>query len=79
MEVLRKMIQLKERNSTEKHRKVIRDPIHGYIEVDIRERKFIELPVFQRLRRISQLSFGDLVYPSANHNRFSHSLGVMYL
>lgn len=70
------MMHLKE--NTE-NRKVIRDPVHGYIEVDMEERKFIELPVFQRLRRISQLSFGDLVYPSANHNRFSHSLGVMYL
>lgn len=64
---------------TEQYKKVIRDPIYGYIGLTERQLKVIELPVFQRLRRISQLSFADLVYPNANHNRFSHSLGVMHL
>jgi len=64
---------------TEQYKKVIRDPIYGYIGFTERQLKVIELPVFQRLRRISQLSFADLVYPNANHNRFSHSLGVMHL
>jgi len=53
------------------YEKVIRDPIHGYIGISKEQFKLIELPVFQRLRRISQLSFADLVYPNANHNRFS--------
>lgn len=59
--------------------KVIRDPIYGYIELTSEERRLIDLPVFQRLRRVSQLSLAELVYPNASHNRFSHSLGVMYL
>ena len=59
--------------------KVIRDPIYGYIRISKEQRKIMELPVFQRLRRISQLSFADLVYPNASHNRFSHSIGVMRL
>lgn len=61
------------------YEKVIRDPIYGYIGISKEQLKLIELPVFQRLRRISQLSFADLVYPNANHNRFSHSIGVMRL
>lgn len=60
--------------------KIIRDPLYeGYIGITQEEREIIELPVFQRLRRVSQLSFGDLVYPNANHNRFAHSLGVLHL
>jgi len=60
-------------------KKVIRDPIYGYIGVTEEQLEVIKLPVFQRLRRVSQLSFADLVYPNATHNRFSHSLGVMHL
>ncbi len=61
------------------YEKLIRDPIYGYIGISKEQRELIELPVFQRLRRISQLSFADLVYPNANHNRFSHTLGIMRL
>lgn len=59
--------------------KEIRDPIYGYIGLTEKQLAVINLPVFQRLRRISQLSFAELVYPNATHNRFSHSLGVMHL
>jgi HD superfamily phosphohydrolase len=59
--------------------KVIRDPVYGYIRLTSEQCELIKLPVFQRLRRISQLSFADLVYPNATHNRFSHCLGVMHL
>ena len=59
--------------------KQIRIPIHGYVGVTKEELRIIELPVFQRLRDISQLSFVDRVYPDAVHKRFSHSLGVMHL
>jgi HD superfamily phosphohydrolase len=59
--------------------KVIRDPVHYYITIPSKEKEVIDLPIFQRLRRIHQLSFADLVYPGAVHTRFSHSLGAMEL
>ncbi len=57
----------------------IRDPIHGFIEFDEWERDIINHPVFQRLRRIRQLSMTDMVYPGAMHTRFEHSLGVTHV
>ncbi|MFA4956093.1 MAG: HD domain-containing protein [Candidatus Methanoperedens sp.] len=59
--------------------KVIRDPIHDYIELDELALALIETPQVQRLRRIRQLGFSNLVYPGANHTRFEHSLGVYHL
>ena len=55
------------------------DPIHGYIRVFDREVAVIDHPLFQRLRRIRQLSGAHLTYPSAQHTRFEHSLGVMHI
>ncbi len=60
-------------------RKVIRDPIHGYIEIDDLAIAIIDTAEMQRLRRIRQLGFSYLVYPGANHTRFEHSLGVYHL
>ncbi|MGO9269619.1 MAG: HD domain-containing protein [Terriglobia bacterium] len=61
------------------HRKYeIRCPVHGFIQIDDWERDIIEQPAFQRLRRIRQLAWTDLVYPGAMHTRFEHSLGVMH-
>ena len=57
----------------------IRDPIHGFIELDDWERDIVNHPVFQRLRRIRQLGLTDMVYPGATHSRFEHSLGVMHV
>jgi len=60
--------------------KVFNDPIYGFIQIpnslifDI-----IEHPYFQRLRRITQMGFSNLVYPGANHTRFHHALGCVYL
>src|SRR3990172_3675408 len=59
--------------------KVIRDPIHDYIELDDLALSLIDTPQVQRLRRIRQLGFSNLVYPGANHTRFEHSLGVYHL
>lgn len=59
--------------------KVIRDPIHDYIELDELALDLIDTPHIQRLRRIRQLGFSNLVYPGANHTRFEHSLGVYHL
>lgn len=57
----------------------VRDPIYGFIRLDAQEMAIVNSPHFQRLRRIKQLSLTDMVYPSANHTRFEHSLGVMQM
>jgi HD superfamily phosphohydrolase len=57
----------------------IRDPVHGFIGLNEWEWDIINHPVFQRLRRIRQLGFTDMVYPGAMHTRFEHSLGVMHV
>lgn len=57
--------------------KVMRDPIHGYIHVDLQVIwDCINAKEFQRLRRIHQLGGDFQVYHTAEHSRFSHSLGV---
>ena len=56
-----------------------RDPIHGFIEVFPHERRIIDTPEFQRLRRIHQLGLTHYVYHGAEHSRFGHALGVMHL
>ncbi len=55
------------------------DPIHDFIRVYDHELEIIDNPIFQRLRRIRQLSGAHLTYPSAQHTRFEHSLGVMHI
>lgn len=55
----------------------VRDPVWGLIEISDKEKKVIDSPLFQRLRNIKQLSLSYLVYPSANHTRFEHSIGTM--
>lgn len=57
----------------------IRDPIHGFVMLNDWERQIVDHPVFQRLRRIRQLAWTDMVYPGANHTRFEHSLGVAHV
>lgn len=57
----------------------IRDPVHGYISITEVEKAIIDLPVFQRLRRIRQLAGAHLTYPGAQHSRFEHSLGTLHL
>ena len=57
----------------------INDPIHGFIGITETEAKIINSLPYQRLRRIKQLSGGHFVYPTAEHTRFGHCIGVMYL
>lgn len=57
----------------------ITDPVHRYIGFSAVERDLIDTSVFQRLRRIRQLAGAHLVYPSAQHSRFEHSLGTMHV
>jgi len=59
--------------------KVIRDSIHGDIFLTELEMEVIDTPQFQRLRRLKQLGTTYMVYPSANHTRFEHSLGALHL
>ncbi|MEL7834315.1 HD domain-containing protein [Fodinibius sp. Rm-B-1B1-1] len=60
--------------------KIFNDPIHGFITVpkglvlDL-----VDHPYVQRLRRIKQMGLGYLVFPAAEHSRFSHALGAMEL
>ena len=72
-----------------KHPQRIRDPVHGLIafgggpdkdqnETDSVAWRLINAREFQRLRRIRQLGFSDLVYPGATHTRLSHSIGVYH-
>lgn len=56
--------------------KVIHDTIWGSNLFCRHEVAVLDLPFLQRLRRISQVDFVPLVWPSANHNRFEHTLGV---
>jgi hypothetical protein len=57
----------------------IKDPLYGYIRLTEIERNVIDTLAVQRLRRIRQLAGADFVYPAANHTRFEHVLGTMYL
>ena len=59
--------------------KIIYDVIHGYIKISPICLKIIDTPEFQRLRNLKQLGLTYLIFPSANHTRFEHSLGVSFL
>ncbi|HWQ67790.1 MAG TPA: HD domain-containing protein [Methanospirillum sp.] len=59
--------------------KAIKDPVHGYIQVEPELLPLLDSPEVQRLRYIRQLGFSYLVYPGAHHTRFEHSLGAMHL
>jgi len=57
--------------------KVLKDPVHGYIHIHYEVIwNCLDSKEFQRLRRIRQLGGDFQVYPTAEHSRFSHSLGV---
>jgi len=58
---------------------IIYDNIHGYINIDTIASSIIDTPVFQRLRNIHQTGVLYLVYPTANHSRFEHSIGTYHL
>ena len=67
---------------------LISDPIHGYVEytteiddghTEITEKDILDNPWVQRLRKIHQVQSAFWVYPAAEHSRFQHSLGAMFL
>lgn len=64
------------------------DPVHGYIGFvatggltaeEVCERHIIDHPWVQRMRQIRQLQTAWWVFPTAEHSRFQHILGVMHL
>jgi len=57
----------------------VRDPIHGHVKLAPEDFFIIDIPPFQRLRSVSQLSFVNRLYPGANHTRFEHCLGAAHL
>jgi len=57
----------------------IRDPLHGTVALSDTERRLLDCPQMQRLRGIRQLATAHLVYPGANHTRFEHSIGTLFL
>jgi len=61
-------------------KKIINDPIYGLIRFPFEILyDIIDHPIFQRLRRISQMGLSTYVYPGATHSRFSHALGALHL
>lgn len=63
-----------------KQYKIFSDPIHGFISVPKGTiLRLIDHPYVQRLRRIRQLGLGYLVFPAAEHSRFSHAIGALEL
>lgn len=54
------------------------DDVHGPIRLNQAERDLVDTPEFQRLFRLGQLGFVDLVYPTANHTRGVHSIGACH-
>lgn len=63
-----------------KKRKIINDPVFGFINIsDPFIYQLIQHPYIQRLNRIRQLGMAFYVYPGAQHTRFHHTIGAMYL
>ncbi len=61
-------------------RKIINDPVYGFITIDNQLIfDIINHPWYQRLRRIHQMAMAQLVYPGAVHTRLHHSLGAYHL
>lgn len=58
---------------------ITNDSIHGTVRLPSIVKKFIDHPLFQRLRHIRQLALCESVYIGATHTRLAHSIGTCYL
>lgn len=63
--------------SSEFNYKIINDPLYGCISLSATEVRLLDTRAMQRLRRIRQMGFASYVFPSGEHSRFVHSLGVL--
>jgi HD superfamily phosphohydrolase len=71
---------LPSQNNINNKKKIINDPVYGFISLpDDIIFDIIEHPYYQRLRRIKQLGMSHLVYPGALHTRFHHAIGATHL
>ncbi|MFZ3169885.1 MAG: HD domain-containing protein [Candidatus Methanoperedens sp.] len=55
------------------------DPIYGHVTISKLEQLIINTPEMARLRRIQQLGLADFAFPGANHTRFEHSIGTLFI
>lgn len=58
---------------------IIIDPIYGHVSISELEHLIINTPEMARLRHIQQLGLADLAFPGANHTRFEHSIGTLFI
>lgn len=54
-------------------------PVHEYVRLYPEEVAVISHPAFQRLRRVRQLGFAQMVFPGGTHSRFEHSIGALHV
>jgi HD superfamily phosphohydrolase len=68
-----------ERVALYRYRAVFLDSVHRFIPVNEAEYYLLQLPFYRRLHEVKQLGYVFLVFPSAKHTRFEHTLGVMHV
>jgi len=59
-------------------KRIIFDPIYGFIRLTPLEWEIVHSPFYQRLRWLKQIGFACYVFPGAEHSRFGHSIGSMF-
>lgn len=59
--------------------KTFRDAVHGDITLTKLEILIVDTPAFQRLHNIRQLGTAHLIFSCANHTRFDHSIGCLFM
>ena len=62
---------------------ILRDPVHGLVAFEGDDERVVMTLLatreVQRLRRVRQLGLTSLVFPGAEHSRFSHALGATHV
>ncbi|MGZ3420951.1 MAG: HD domain-containing protein [Polyangiales bacterium] len=62
---------------------ILRDPVHDLVTFEAEEEQIVprllDTPEMQRLRRIKQLGVTHLVFPGAEHSRFTHAIGAAHV